>query len=132
MKAKNIIKIVENPITQLLIGILVVVFICYRCGVVSLLNNERTPEEAEKARIGIVVSSAYDAAKQEMKLQLKSPSTAEFPSPYDEGPKCKVNDNGSVIIQSFVDSQNSFGATIRTNFRCTVNQAGKVSDLVTW
>lgn len=46
--------------------------------------------------------------------------------------KTKINDDESVIIQSYVDAQNSFGAIIRTNFRCTVDKYGKVKDLKTW
>lgn len=128
---KRIVSIIENPIIQLAIGFTVVAFVCYKCGAITLSSGKQS-HEIEMTRESRLVSNAYDAAKIEMKLNLKSPSTAEFASPYNEGVKCKINDDKSIIIQSFVDSQNSFGATMRTNFRCTVSQNGHVSDLITW
>ncbi|MDU0478352.1 hypothetical protein QVA66_03750 [Staphylococcus chromogenes] len=57
-----------------------------------------------------------------MKNNLKSPSTAKFPSkrnwkftPIDGGYK----------VTAYVDSQNSFGATVRSDFGCTVTKAGE-------
>lgn len=70
----------------------------------------------------------YSNVKQEVLKDLKSPSTATFA----EFEEIKYKDNGddTYIIQSYVDSQNSFGATIRTNFRCTVTEYGVVENLV--
>lgn len=49
---------------------------------------------------------------------LKSPSTAKFPSinEYNFG-----KDKGIVTVQSYVDSQNSYGATIRGDFQIKFN-----------
>lgn len=62
-------------------------------------------------------ATAYSCAKSQVKAMLKSPSTAKFPFAGEgtqiEGSKYRVS--------SHVDSQNSFGATIRTNFSCTVD-----------
>jgi hypothetical protein len=54
--------------------------------------------------------------------QLKSPSTANFAS-YSSR---QVTDdgNGKYYVRSYVDSQNSFGAQIRTGFLCKVQCAG--------
>ena len=52
-----------------------------------------------------------------IKSILKSPSTADFPWDYDEWKVGK--DNGSTIIQGYVDSQNGFGAIIRSTFQVT-------------
>lgn len=53
-----------------------------------------------------------------IKSILKSPSTADFPL-YDEW-KYSKNKN-KLIVQSYVDSQNGFGATVRSNFQFTIN-----------
>ncbi len=79
-----------------------------------------------------LIRNAFEASKNEVKLQLKSPSTAKFATEFDDKSKYKINDDESVIIQSYVDAQNSFGATIRTHFRCTVDKYGNVNDLATW
>lgn len=63
---------------------------------------------------------------------MKAPSTAKFANEYDKESKYKVNDDGSVMIQSYVDTENSFGAKIRTYYRCNVSSSGEVRDLITW
>jgi hypothetical protein len=49
---------------------------------------------------------------------LKAPSTADFPWPGEE----TIVDHGAwrYTVQSYVDAQNSFGAKIRTPFRCEI------------
>lgn len=49
-----------------------------------------------------------------VKQRLKSPSTAKFP-PTNTATVSKTP-NGTYIVSSYVDSQNGFGATIRTNW----------------
>ena len=58
-------------------------------------------------------------AQTKLKPLLKSPSTAEFPS-YREKIKHYSGCCGEFKIDSWVDSQNGFGATIRTYYTCTV------------
>lgn len=49
---------------------------------------------------------------------LKSPSTADFPLGADG---CvKINDS-TFFVSSYVDSQNGFGAMIRTTYSCQIN-----------
>ncbi|WP_339897884.1 hypothetical protein [uncultured Gilvimarinus sp.] len=52
-----------------------------------------------------------------VKKQLKSPSTADFPPPMN-GSDVTVNYQGDCRhkVWAYVDSQNSFGATIRTKY----------------
>lgn len=55
---------------------------------------------------------------------LKSPSTADFPN-ITEWKFHK--DREKIMIQSYVDSQNSFGATIRSEFQITLTPDGKTA-----
>ncbi len=56
-------------------------------------------------------------AKEYVKQSLKAPSTAEFPGTVLEIGEWKVSRNKDVVtVQSYVDSQNGFGAMIRSNF----------------
>lgn len=67
---------------------------------------------------------AWLYAKDIVKRSLKSPSTADFPSSifYTD----YVSRNGQVYtIRSYVDSQNSFGATIRSTFMVKTEQVSK-------
>lgn len=63
---------------------------------------------------------AYNYAKEFIKDGLKSPSTAEFPGTFEQ--KNHVTDlgNGQYQINSWVDSQNSFGAIIRSRWSCKI------------
>lgn len=66
----------------------------------------------------IPVFSEYEAihqAKTHVKSLLKSPSTAKF-GDY----KATIITDNKINIVSYVDSQNGFGAMIRTYFQCDV------------
>lgn len=110
----------------LLVGIFVLFYVGY--------NNSSNHSSVDYKTIhrNMLVQDAFSHAKDAVKSQLKAPSTAKFADGYDKKSKNKINDDESVIIQSYVDAQNSFGAMIRTHYRCTVDIHGKVSDLVTW
>ncbi|MCR5045005.1 MAG: zinc ribbon domain-containing protein [Treponema sp.] len=65
---------------------------------------------------------AYELIKSHVKGKLKSPSTAKFPSKTE----VKITKNkDTYIIQGYVDSQNSFGATVRTKYIAEIQQIGK-------
>ena len=67
---------------------------------------------------------AYIMMRDYVKKRLKSPSTAEFPSPNEGGLDHHVTalGNQTYIINSYVDAQNGFGATIRTEFIGKIKQ----------
>lgn len=66
-------------------------------------------------------------AKNKIKSILKSPSTAKFPN---------INnwkfgkENGEIILQAYVDSQNSFGATVRAEFQIIYSKDKIVTSLI--
>jgi len=55
---------------------------------------------------------------EKVKSGLKAPSTAQFPGIFLNADKWFVSRNHDIVtVQSYVDSQNSFGAMIRSNFK---------------
>lgn len=60
------------------------------------------------------------AAHQYVLLQLKAPATAKFPSLYTA--KLQKVENRTFIVTSYVDSQNEFGAMVRTNWVIKLKQ----------
>lgn len=58
-----------------------------------------------------------------IKENLKSPSTAKFTSKLDEV-TIKDLGNNTYVVSSWVDSQNSFGATIRSDWSVTIEVNG--------
>ena len=76
---------------------------------------------------------AYNYAENFVKQRLKSPSTAEFPRLFEKAEHIIELGNDEYLIQSWVDSQNGFGAMIRSNFSCKIIFEGdkvRVEDLV--
>lgn len=67
---------------------------------------------------------AYSYAEKFVKKKLKSPSTAEFPGTLEKDEHITDLGNGEYRIESWVDSQNSYGAQIRTSFSCTIKFEG--------
>lgn len=65
------------------------------------------------------VYTKYDAlvnSHQFVENRLKSPGSAEWPSGSDRF-VTQVNDT-TFLVDSYVDSQNGFGALVRTNYTC--------------
>jgi len=71
--------------------------------------------------LGLKERKYYKTCKEKLLKQLKAPSTAKFPS-YSSDMISEVTD--SIQFNFFVDSQNIYGAMIRTNYECTVWKSG--------
>ena len=63
---------------------------------------------------------AYNYAEDFVKQRLKSPSTAEFPGLFEKADHITELGNDEYLISSWVDSQNGFGAMIRSKFSCKI------------
>ena len=105
--------------------------------VTSCMTAEERKKEKAKAAIEKIiedekefVTHAYIIAQDLVRNKLKAPSTAVFPnSDYTAGP---VFSKG-VEIKSYVDSQNGFGAQIRTNYTIYLQQTGNDwADVSNW
>ena len=60
---------------------------------------------------------AWVACQTMVESRLKSPSTADFPSDYRNAVS---RDGNRFVVTSYVDAQNAFGGTVRTDYTCTV------------
>ncbi|MBE6912864.1 MAG: hypothetical protein E7473_10100 [Ruminococcaceae bacterium] len=117
-------------IAEILIGIaLVAIGICFIAAIVFFVKGDKTKGSIFLAiLVPIIVAvcllapseerdtKSYDVlviAEKEVKSKLKSPSTAEF-SAYNE---TKITNDGDVwVVEGWVDAQNSFGATLRSEY----------------
>lgn len=73
-----------------------------------------------------LVLAACAAAQREVLERLKAPATAKFPSCAFEASAYKITaspDRAKVGVQGYVDSQNSYGAMIRSRFVVLFNKA---------
>jgi hypothetical protein len=80
---------------------------------------EDKQQDAEPRKIDATVMSETF-----VKRNLKAPATADFP--WYSDPEVTAHDLGSgqYWVSSYVDSQNSFGAKIRTRYRCRLQDDG--------
>lgn len=79
------------------------------------LSKELDPSYSTTKRINHLGDDEIKFAAHQFVLpQLKAPSTAKFPSLNTA--KISKNDDGSFLVSSYVDSQNEFGAIVRTNW----------------
>lgn len=74
-----------------------------------------TPEQKSKQH---TKTDAFVEAISVVRNQLKAPSTADFG--YDSENGCKQMNDSSFVVKNYVDSENSFGAKLRSEFLCLV------------
>lgn len=83
-------------------------------------ERHRSTEQAAAPSGTTNVTGAWAYMQQFVKKRLKSPSTADFPFGGHRDVKPLGDDR--YLVESYVDSQNSFGARVRTNFRGVIKQ----------
>lgn len=77
-----------------------------------------TPEPKDSPR------DAYLVCWQFVRDRLKAPATAKFPASSDPAVVARKLDNGAYRVTAYVDSQNGFGALVRTPFVCNLTWQG--------
>ncbi|MCI2228448.1 SH3 domain-containing protein [Polaribacter sp. MSW13] len=93
-------------------------------------DNVKIKKEKEKNRIpSMFVSDAKYYAHESVLKLLKSPSTADFGLWDEKAIKWNDGEYYGYTIKGYVDSQNGFGATIRTNYIVNIgkNRKGKIA-----
>lgn len=94
-----------------ILGCIVLIFLCIF--LLIKLNDDGTSNYS-KDKLYI---QCYSFSQDLVKNKLKSPKTAKFPSYSDSF----ITDNGdTIIVTAYVNAQNSFGATIKTNYVATI------------
>lgn len=87
-------------------------------GDTAAMKRLASAQKAERARVlDDLRDGLEDACKREILETLKAPATAKFPSDKWQPRFDPAHDTATAILGS-VDSENSFGAMIRTDFGC--------------
>jgi hypothetical protein len=86
------------------------------------VQSAKAPARSEPKRPSVTKADAWTMATRFVERRLKAPGTADFPWCSDQ----YITDlgNGAYRVVAFVDSENGFGAKIRTRFVCTVKHVG--------
>lgn len=101
----------KNKLQHLFSGLAIITFIFFAFG--SGDSDGSSTTEHSKFL-------AYNYAEDFIEQRLKSPSTAEFPGVSEKDRHITDLGGGEYQINSWVDSQNGFGAMIRTNWSCKI------------
>ncbi len=109
--------VVERKAPVLLIALVLLGLV--GCGLFYSLSSA-----GRRAASGADEISAFVMCKQFVTERLKSPSTAVFPTYGSDGTITVRLSDVAFISNAYVDSQNGFGATVRTKYACTVRHTG--------
>lgn len=107
----------NNTVYVIFLGIVGILIIT---AIISSSNSNHKPNESSSSNKFL----AYTYAERFVKRQLKAPSTAKFPGTFEKNDHITQVSLNEYKIVSWVDSQNSFGAMIRTNFSCIIKFDG--------
>lgn len=116
-------KVAKGPTTINTVPGLIIIVLVSSLGMWAM-SEETTPKKK------INDASAYVQCKNFVMERLRAPATADFPfmdyTAWDMG-------NDTWVVKSYVDSQNGFGAMIRSNWHCKVQYVGgNTSDQRSW
>jgi len=88
--------------------------------------KQRAPQSATVATVAArnvgSKGGAFNFCKRAVEASLKAPSTAKFQSVL--GATISQYGDETFSVESYVDSQNGFGAMLRSNYICTVTYLG--------
>lgn len=87
-------------------------------GAIYYENQKNGPSEPTDPAVADESRQAERACRQYVEQQLKAPATAKYQTPNTS------RDGPEYTVTGTVDSQNSFGALIRTPYRCIVTSQG--------
>ena len=90
-----------------------------------------SPAKPKPVSKAAMLMGAWGAHKQAVERRLKAPRTVEWPSFYDPGVRVKEIGADVIEINAFVDSQNGFGAQVRTFYTCRLTPKDERGDAFT-
>jgi hypothetical protein len=103
------------------VGCLLPMLLVGGCLIVAVATTEVPPwDQQDNSTMALTMMEKF------VRQRLKSPSTAEFPGVFD-GAMDHVErlDDHQYMITSYVDSQNGFGAVVRTNYAGIIQQTSE-------
>lgn len=86
-------------------------------------SNTSTKSDAGQD-VGTDRLGAFDVCKQFVSDQLKAPGGATWRDPFGDQVTYSGDGDGPITVDASVDSQNGFGAKLRSTYTCTVSRAG--------
>lgn len=107
------------------LGLILVVFVLIMA---VAIRNRPSPEQQAADDWRVASYGAAAACEDKVRERLKAPGSARFQAPRDA--RITTSPEGWFEIHAYVDSQNSFGALLRSQYTCTVSSTDNVKFLV--
>lgn len=111
----------RHPIISLILFVFLFGAIVGGLGEEYNVSSPTTVRQTKPATREVTDQQAYVISQNFVEQRLKAPSTAKFPLGVYEATK---DSEGNFVIKSYVDSQNAFGAMIRTTYLVTIKHKG--------
>lgn len=108
-KTKEVYQGDKYVVVKLLFVLVCIIVIIYSVATIFNTSTKTTSKSSSKD----YKREAYVMSQEFIQKQLKAPSTAKFPSYYEI--EVTQTDN-RYKVEAYVDSENIFGATLRTNY----------------
>lgn len=102
--------------TLTIVGVILTIIMLTLC-------SQSTDKIEKSTKITSDPIEAYTMGQSFVRERLKSPDSAKFPSGLDKHKTTELSTN-KWEISSYVDSQNSFGAMIRTRYKIVIEKIG--------
>ena len=112
----------KHPVLTIVYSVFIILFGIFLLMGFALKSGSKNIDSSSNNKVKDLSMDACYMAHQFAEERLKSPSTADFQNCYDAK---IIKENNEYTVYSYVDSQNSFGAMIRTEYIATL----KPSDL---
>jgi hypothetical protein len=114
----------KAQVVQVLLAVALFVGVCSLCN----RGSDRTASSASSTsadwRTADNSTTACIRSERAVKAYLRSPGTAEFPGMFEGCPSVSPLGGGRYQVRSWVDSQNGFGAVVRSTYTATMVQTG--------
>jgi hypothetical protein len=113
-------KINAGAIIGIIVSVVVIAIFLVLCNIDPTKSSTPTTESEQSKEVRAFVYSQHA-----VKDSLKSPATAKFPSITNDSVVVTKISTDKYRITAFVDSENSFGALIRSAYQVTITFTGK-------
>jgi len=115
----------ESDTANGIIGLIVIVgllFLFSKCG----SSGGSSSDSASNWQTRDNREEAYYQMTQFVTQRLRSPGSADFPSYFTRGDNHVEKSGTTYTVNSYVDSQNAFGGSVRTSFSGRIEQIDKL------
>lgn len=104
------------------LGVVLLVVTAAASGCEATEDMSATSDNGQE--VSVARAGAADVCEKFVQDRLKSPGSATFRDPFGDQVTYTGDGDGPITVNASVDSENSFGASLRSAYTCTVSSIG--------